>query len=114
MMLHISPAALQDLKEIKEYISATLCNPTAAERTVRNIISAYSKLTDQPFMGAALNSKINIDTPFRYLVSGNYLIFYQINADIEIHRIIYGRRDYIKILFEIPDNAEDLSKDADD
>lgn len=114
MILHVTPAALQDLKDIKEYISVTLCNPTAAERIVRNIISVYNKLPDQPFIGAALSSKINIDTPFRYLVSGNYMIFYQVTSDIEIHRIIYGRRDYVKILFEIPDDTENLSEDADD
>ena len=42
MKLLISPAALQDLKDIKQYISVDLCSPTAAERTVRRIISAYT------------------------------------------------------------------------
>ena len=99
MKLHVSPAALQDMKDISDYISVTLCNPAAAKRIVKKIIAAYSKLTDQPFMGVALSSKINVETPFRYLISGNYLIFYQVNDHIEIHRIIYGRRDYIKMLF---------------
>lgn len=104
MRLHVSPATLQDLKDIDEYISVTLCNPAAAKRIIKKIIAAYSKLTDQPFMGVALNAKINMDVPFRYLVSGNYLIFYQVNDHIEIHRIIYGKRDYVKILFNNDDN----------
>lgn len=114
MKLLISPAALQDLKDIKQYISVDLCSPSAAERTIRKIISAYSNLLNQPFMGAQLSAKINIDSQFRYLVSGNYLIFYQVNHDIEIHRIIYGRRDYIKILFDFVDDSEDLPEGTDD
>ncbi|MGN1417309.1 MAG: type II toxin-antitoxin system RelE/ParE family toxin [Oscillospiraceae bacterium] len=102
MKLCVSPAALQDLKDIKEYISEVLCNPTAAKRTVKKIISEYKTLTDSPYIGTSLKTKINIDTPFRYLVSGNYLIFYQVNDNIiEIHRIIYGRRDYIRKIFQI-------------
>lgn len=114
MKLLISPAALQDIKDIKQYISVDLCSPTAAERTVRRIISAYTNLLNQPFIGAQLSAKINIDSQFRYLISGNYLIFYQVNQDIEIHRIIYGRRDYIKILFDIAEDIEDLPEDAND
>ena len=101
MNLRISPLALQDLKDIREYISVKLCNPTAAERTVRKIVSSYSQLTDSPFIGTSLDTKINITTPYRYLVSGNYLVFNKINDDfVEISRVIYGRRDYIKILFK--------------
>ena len=111
MKLRVSPAALQDLKDIDEYISVTLCNPAAAKRIIKKIISSYLKLTDNPFMGASLNARINIDAPFRYLVSGNYLIFYQVNDDIEIHRIIYGKRDYVKILFT---NDNNLPEDTSD
>lgn len=114
MTLKISPMALQDLKDIREYISVKLCNPTAAERTVRKIISSYSQLTDSPFIGSSLNTKINIATPYRYLVSGNYLVFYKINDDfIEIIRIIYGRRDYIKILFKSSfENLDSFDEDT--
>ncbi len=114
MKLLISPAALQDLKDIKQYISVDLCSPSATERTIRKIISAYSNLLYQPFIGTQLSAKINIDSQYRYLVSGNYLIFYQVNQDIEIHRVIYGRRDYIKILFDIADDGDDLPDGSDD
>lgn len=50
MKLLISLAALQDLKDIKQYISVDLCNQSAAERTIRKIISTYSNLLNQPFM----------------------------------------------------------------
>lgn len=109
MNLLVTPAALQDLKEIKSYITEELSNPTAAVNTVNRIISKYKKLQDTPFMGTLLNQSIHLDIPFRYLVSGSYMIFYKVTDNIEIHRIIYGRRDYIRILFDI-----DFSDETDD
>jgi len=101
MTLKVSPYALQDLKDIKQYISQSLNSPIAAKKTVQKIMKAYLQLSDSPFIGTSLNTKINISTPYRYLVSGNYLIFYIVkNEAVEIIRIIYGRRDYIKALFQ--------------
>lgn len=111
MNVIVSPYALQDLKEIRNYISVKLCNPAAAERMIKNIISAYMKLQSQPFIGAKLNAKIKFDTELRYLVKGNYLIFYLVNDNIEIYRIIYGRRDYAKIIFS---NDNDFQEDTED
>lgn len=111
MKLHISPAALQDLKDIKNYISYTLCNHSAAIRIVKNIITSYLKLADSPFIGISLRSKVNFDTPYRYIISGSYLVFYQINHEtVEILRVIYARRDYIKILFNI--DCEKIEKSS--
>jgi plasmid stabilization system protein ParE len=38
--------------------------------------------------------------PYRYVVCGSYLIFYH-TADYAVHidRVLYGRRDYMAILF---------------
>ena len=99
MKILVTPAALQDLKDIKSYIADDLSNPSAAVNTVKRIISAYKKLSDTPLMGTLLQQSIHLDIPFRFLVSGSYLIFYKVTDNIEIHRIIYGRRDYIRILF---------------
>lgn len=103
MRLYVSPEALQDLREIKEYISLTLCNPTAANRVIRKIVSTYKRLTDQPYIGTLISGRIDFVIPYRYLVSGNYLIIYQVHSDIHIIRIIYGKRDYHKILGIDPD-----------
>ncbi len=99
MKLVVTPAALDDLKEIKKYIADELSSPIAAENTVRNITTTYKKLTNTPLMGATLQQSIHLDVPFHYLISGTYLIFYKLTDNIEIHRIINGRRDYIRILF---------------
>ena len=98
--IRLAPTALADLQAIKEYIENDLSNPAAAQNVVKRIIQDYTRLGDAPFIGARLSSKIAIETDFRYLVSGNYIIFYQVNEEfVSVYRILYGRRDYIKIIF---------------
>ena len=47
-------------------------------------------------MGADLTAKVNIQTNFRYLVSGNYIIFYRADDEfVSIYRILYAGRDYL-------------------
>jgi toxin ParE1/3/4 len=98
--LRLTSVATNDLENIKEYISETLCNPIAAQRTVKKIVDDYTLLKVSPFMGAPLSSKVAVKTDYRYLVSGNYIVFYKADENyVSIYRILYGRRDYIKILF---------------
>lgn len=98
--IRLSPLALSDLKEIKEYITDELCNPIAANRIVTEIIKDYSLLETSPKLGPSLSSIVHIDTDYRFLVSGKYIIFYKEDDEyVSIYRILYGARDYIKILF---------------
>ena len=110
MKLAITPAAKEDLLQIKEYITVKLCNPTAAINVVRRIIKDYKKLPDTPEIGIPLDRKIDVKTPFRFIISGNYLVFYRVNHDVvEIHRILYKGRDYFRILIpEEYSNIEEL------
>lgn len=107
MKIKITSAALQDIKDIKEYISNVLANPDAAKRTIDKIRRSYLSLSDTPFIGISLKNKININTSYRFLTSGNYLIFYFVKEKtVIISRIIYGRRDYAKILFDTENEKE--------
>ncbi|MGO4889595.1 type II toxin-antitoxin system RelE/ParE family toxin [Anaerobacillus sp. MEB173] len=102
--LRINPVARQDLIEIKEYITKELDNPTAAVNVVSNIIESYKKLKEFPMLGLELSSKIDIETDYRFLVSGNYIVLYKVDdVYVSIYRILYSRRDYVKLLF-----SEDL------
>jgi len=50
--------------------------------------------------GAKLSSKIKIPSDYRFLVCGDYLIFYKIEHNfVSIYRILNGRRNYMPILF---------------
>lgn len=98
--IRLSPLALSDLKEVKEYITDELCNPIAANRIVTKIIKDYSLLETSQKLGPPLSSIVHIDTDYRFLISGKYIIFYKEDDEyVSIYRILYGARDYIKILF---------------
>lgn len=102
--LRINPVAKKDLFEIKEYITKEIDNPNEAINVVSKIIEDYEKLKEYPYLGLKLSSKIDVETNYRYLISGNYLIFYKVDKEyVSIYRILYARRDYIKILFDEED-----------
>ena len=101
MKIRVTPTALNDLKEIKAYIENDLSNPIAANNVIKRIIEDYSRLEITPHMGPSLSTKVPVDTDYRFIVSGNYLVFYKADDEyVSIYRILYGRRDYLKILFE--------------
>lgn len=106
--IRVNPLALQDLQEIKAYIAGELGNPDAAASIIKKIISRYEQLGEYPLMGAELAAVLNVKTDYRYLVSGNYLIFYRVKGEyVSIYRILHGRRDYMRILFgDLPEDEE--------
>jgi addiction module RelE/StbE family toxin len=98
--IRINPLALKDLQEIKKYIAEELESPAAAINVVSSIIESYEKLKEFPLLGGELAVKINISTDFRYLVSGNYIVFYKVDSSyVSIYRVLYAKRDYLTILF---------------
>ena len=98
--IHYTPEAEDDLAGIKEYISEELNNPVAAMNTVARITKRIRDLEQFPGLGAQLSSIINIVSDYRYLVCANYMAFYRIDGDdVRIIRVLYGARDYVKILF---------------
>ncbi|MDY4078929.1 MAG: type II toxin-antitoxin system RelE/ParE family toxin [Clostridium sp.] len=99
--VRMTPIALKDLKEIKSYISEELLSEEAALRTVKQIIESYEKLAEFPLMGKKLSSVIDVDKDYRFIVAGKYIIFYKVEEEfISIYRILYGRRNYMEILFK--------------
>lgn len=56
-------------------------------------------LEEHPLIGAPFASIIDIQSDCRFLVCDNYLIFYRCeDKKIFVLRILYDRRDYIRIL----------------
>jgi len=105
--LAISPLAREDLEDIKKYISEELKNPIAAVNVVSRIIKKIKILKNTPGMGVPLSSKMSFDTGYRFLVCGNYLTFYRYEEKtVFVDRVLYGRRDYVKILFPEIDGDE--------
>ncbi len=100
MEIRLSPVAVSDLKEIKNYIEQDLSNPTAAENVIKKIISDYTRLKTMPNIGIQLSKKVGFETDFRFIVSGSYLVFYKAdNENVSIYRVLYSRRDYLRLIF---------------
>ncbi|PKM83280.1 MAG: type II toxin-antitoxin system mRNA interferase toxin, RelE/StbE family [Firmicutes bacterium HGW-Firmicutes-14] len=106
--LKISPEAKDDLAEIKDFISKELCNPQAAINLVSKITKKIRGLTEYPGIGVPLSSVLDIQTDYCFLVCDNYLIFYRYEGGIAfVSRILYGRRNYTRILFgDLLENEE--------
>ncbi len=107
MKLQFSPLALHDLGEIKEYISTGLGNPSAAQNTLSRILKAARQLINYPDSGAPISSVFDIQTDYRFVISGGYIVFYRYESNaVYIVRVLYGKRDYLAILFGRPDADE--------
>lgn len=102
----ISPEARQDLVDTGDYIALKLRNKSAARSLLGRIQNAVMSLAQFPESGT-LFSFSGPNYVYRYLICGNYMIFYHITENtVYIDRILYGRRDYLSILF-----GEELRED---
>ena len=98
--LHLSQEAQRDLAEIKIYIEKELLNPSAALATVSKITKNLRILREYANAGTPLSSIADVESDYRFLVSGNYLSFYRTYGnEVYVDRILYARRDYMRILF---------------
>jgi len=101
-----SKEAFRDLDEIWEYIAFVLQNRSAANRTINRILDAVDQLKEFPEIGTLLSSVVDIESDYRFLVTGNYLTFYRTgDNNIYIDRILYGRRDYLRVSFDDPEES---------
>jgi len=101
-----SKEAFRDLDEIWEYIASVLQNRSAASRMIDRILDTVDQLKEFPKIGALLSSIADIESDYRFLVTENYLTFYRTDgSNIYIDRILYGRRDYLRVLFEKPEES---------
>ena len=98
MKLRYTPLAIQDLEEIEAYIRDQLCNPDAAARIITTIAEDASRLKDNPLLGFDLAGKIGRDVKGRGLVSGKYLLIYDVDECISILRVLDTRVDYLRMI----------------
>ena len=99
--IHYSPGACRDLDDIWDYIVSDLQNRSAAEHVIDRIMDAVDQLKNFAEMGTPLSSIIDVGTDYRFLISGNYMVFYRVQGnDVYIDRVLYGRSDYMSVLFK--------------
>ena len=97
-----TPVAVDDMDEIFSYISKE--NIDAAEIMLEKISNKIVRLSEFPNMGSVLSDEeyTLIWRGYRFIIAQPYLIFYRIiDNTVIIHRILHGRRDYLRELFEM-------------
>lgn len=95
-----SPAAVDDMDEIFSYISKD--DVSAAENLLQKLDQQISNLENFPEMGSVLSEDeyLLVQRGYRFIVVQPYLVFYRvIQGTVIIHRILHGRRDYLRELF---------------
>ena len=89
------------MDDIWDYIVSELQNRSAAEHMIDRIMDAVDQLKNFAEMGTPLFSIADVSTDYRFLVSGNYMVFYRAqDSNVHIDRVLYGRSDYMSVLFK--------------
>jgi len=90
------PIALKDLKEIVKYITHELEAPRAAEKFLKKIDNEVLKIAKNPFRCHIFSLSGKLKNEYRFLHINNYSLFYIVERNkVEIHRIVYSRRDIL-------------------
>lgn len=95
------PAAQNDMLEIVQYISRTLCNAQAAERLAEKMVSEAETLSRFPYANPIYYPIRTLKREFRKLPVDNYIIFYWVDENtksVTVARVIYAKRDLEKQL----------------
>ena len=100
MELVWSPAAVDDLNAAADYIEFELASPMAARRIVDSVIEKSQLFADVPGAGAVLRTLNGVDTGYRYMVSGNWMVFLACaDGRALVVRVLYAKSDYMRTLF---------------
>ena len=95
--IRIYPTAENDLLEIKDYFQNKL--KTSHINLFQKFYDAIDLLESNPFIHPLLDDTYLNKLGYRMIPIDNFLLFYIIEDNvIQIHRFLYGRRDYLLIL----------------
>lgn len=98
--IELSPQAIEDLQDIKNYIEEELQNEIAAKNTVQKIIETYEDLANHPNAGISVQRYVSFPTDYKFVLANNYSIFYRTEDNtVKIIRILYSRMDFLNVLF---------------
>ena len=93
------PLALDDLKDIVKYIAHKLEAPRAADNLLSKIDREVLKIAENPFRCHLYAPMERLKYEYRVLNIENYSLFYIVEKEkVEIHRVLYSRRDNLRIL----------------
>ncbi len=93
----IYPTAEQDLTDIVDYLNTLSVD--VALKYYDMLVDEIASLSSMPERCPRPRDLALAAKGYRYLIVKDYLVFYMVVEDtVQIHRILYGRRDYLSIL----------------
>lgn len=97
--IEYSKESKEDLIGIKQYIKYNLQEPETAQKLISKIRKEISSLKHNPKIYSIIDDDLIKKLEIRKLIVDNYIVFYRIkNDNVEIVRIMYGRRNWISLL----------------
>ncbi|BAQ10174.1 plasmid stabilization system [Bacillus sp. OxB-1] len=91
------PIAVDDLRAIADYITDTLKAPEAAMDLMDAIHKAVISIQQFPYSRRVYSPIQSLENEYRLLPVKNYAVFYTVKGQVvEIHRMIYAKRDLTK------------------
>ena len=97
--IEYSKESKEDLIGIKQYIKYNLQEPKIAQKLITKIRNEIDYLKYNPKIYSIIEDDLIKRFKIRKLIVDNYIVFYRIKSDnIEIVRIMYGRRNGLDLL----------------
>ena len=94
-----SKESKQDLIGIKQYIKYNLQEPDIAQKLISKMREEIDNLKYNPEIYSIIDDDLIKRLEIRKMIVNNYIVFYRVKKDnIEIVRIMYGRRNWINLL----------------
>ena len=97
----LTETAKQDLREIAFYVAGQSKNRETAKKLVSELRERCRVLEDFPESGAIPHDRVLISGGYRFLVHGEYLLFYLYKAEEKtsyITAVFNAKRDYLRVM----------------
>lgn len=97
----VSEPAENDLRDIVRYIASQLSAPISALHMMELLEEAMVGLSDMPQRCPLVADERLSQMGYRKLIVKNYVVFFSVdekNKVVDVERILYGRRDWLRIL----------------
>lgn len=100
----MTPDAISDLTELRNYIVGVLHAPETARKYVRTIREEIATLDTMPARIAPVPDEPWHSRGIRKMIVKNFYVYFRIDGDamrVYILNVIYARRDQLKLLSEL-------------
>ena len=88
----------RDIEKIEVFLSANDCPENVIQKHFEKIYESMVILRDNPQIGTCLSTKTSIPNDYRYLISGQYLIFYKVfdsEKTVRVYRVFHSKENYL-------------------